>query len=165
MNTCGTFGIGSAAYWWSRFGAAVGRWIHYCLGPALGGFLARCPQLANLNLSYNSDFVTAEGIGGLRDGVGDAGLPQLAALNLRVCGIKAEAGPALGVTLRPHLTAVLDLRDEEDSHDQPSWTALHLDLWMAVRAVRASVSRSGNVGVGRPSPMQSNVVPGAWARV
>ena len=40
---------------------------------------------------------------------------------LRADGLPAwaEAGPALGVTLRPHLTAVLDLRDE-DSGDQPS---------------------------------------------
>jgi hypothetical protein len=40
VNTCGTYGIGSAAYWWGRLGAAVQRSIHYLLGAPLATWLA-----------------------------------------------------------------------------------------------------------------------------
>ena len=64
---------------------------------------------------------------------------------LRADGLPAwaEAGPALGVTLRPHLTAVLDLREEEDSHDKPSTTLLR-SLPTALRViVRRSPTPAG----------------------
>ena len=32
VNPCGTFGLGSAAYWWGRLGAHLERWLHYVLG-------------------------------------------------------------------------------------------------------------------------------------
>ena len=32
LNTVGTFGVGSAGYWWGRAGAAIMRLTHYALG-------------------------------------------------------------------------------------------------------------------------------------
>jgi len=32
LNTVGTFGVASAAYWWGRLGAAILRGLHYALG-------------------------------------------------------------------------------------------------------------------------------------
>ena len=32
LNTVGTFGVGSAGYWWGRAGAAVMRLTHYLFG-------------------------------------------------------------------------------------------------------------------------------------
>jgi hypothetical protein len=40
VNTCGTYGIGSAAYGWGRLGAAVQRSIHYLLVAPLATWLA-----------------------------------------------------------------------------------------------------------------------------
>ena len=40
VNTCGTYGIGSAAYGWGRLGAAVQRPIHYLLVAPLETWLA-----------------------------------------------------------------------------------------------------------------------------
>ena len=34
LNCVGTFGVGSAGYWWSRGGAALLRVSHYCAGPS-----------------------------------------------------------------------------------------------------------------------------------
>lgn len=34
LNTCGTFGVASASYWWSRLAAAAIRALHYLLGPS-----------------------------------------------------------------------------------------------------------------------------------
>jgi hypothetical protein len=40
VNPCGTFGVGSAAYWWGRLAAMGERWLHYVLGPKYREFLS-----------------------------------------------------------------------------------------------------------------------------
>ena len=39
INTTGTFGVASAAYWWSRVATAAVRGAHYILGPQLAAWL------------------------------------------------------------------------------------------------------------------------------
>ena len=51
-------------------------------GKPLGSFLARCPRLAKVVLLRNSELCTAEGLAGLAEGAGEAGLPALTELHL-----------------------------------------------------------------------------------
>jgi hypothetical protein len=62
----------------------------------LGAFLARYPQISNLNLSRCPDLFTEVGMKRLLGGLGAAELPRLKSLDLGACDIQVESATHLG---------------------------------------------------------------------
>jgi len=65
----------------------------------LGRLFAKCPALEELRLWSNPGLMTAEGLDGLKQGLGGACLPALTRLHLGSCDIQASAAESLGTLL------------------------------------------------------------------
>lgn len=63
---------------------------------SLGKFLARNPQLSNLNLKHSPELLSSQGLLGLSQGLGDSALPCLEVLDLDNCDIQPAAACELG---------------------------------------------------------------------
>mmetsp|Transcript_13879 Transcript_13879/g.24206 ORF Transcript_13879/g.24206 Transcript_13879/m.24206 type:complete len:208 (+) Transcript_13879:32-655(+) len=65
----------------------------------LGAFLARHPQLSNLNLSRSPDLFSKTGLRALTAGLGGVSLPGLKTLDLAGCNVQVDAAVDLGIFL------------------------------------------------------------------
>jgi len=78
---------------------------------SLGGFLGRCPQISNLNLSGSPDLFATVGLRRFLLGLNGKALPGLRSLDLAGCNVQPEAAELLGRLLaRCHNLGELHLR-------------------------------------------------------